>query len=306
MKKQLFLMLVLAVVGCVTSSAQTRTALRINEVMIANDSTSAVDDYGQYSAWIEIYNANYAPIDIASIFLTNDKDNPKLYPVPMGDVRTHMPKRQHIVFYADGEPSKGSLHTNLKFNVGEENWIAIYDLNGALIDSVTVPDYVLPGQTWARTEDGKGKWELRNGEGDKYITPGSANVINDKNEKIEKFATHDASGVGMTITAMAIVFTALLVLCLCFIAFGKIGSLFARFNKARATGANVDEMDINEIRAVKQDTGEEIAAIVMALHEHLDAHDSESTILTIDKVRRAYSPWSSKIYNLREVPNLRK
>ena len=40
----------------------------------------------------------------------------------------------------------------------------------------------------------------------------------------------------------------------------------------------------------------------MALNEHLNAHDRENTILTINKVRRAYSPWSSKIYNLRELP----
>ena len=298
-------MLVLAVVCGAVSFAQSRTALRINEVMIANDSSSIVDSYGKYNAWIEIYNANFAPIDIASIFLTNDKDNSKLYPVPMGDTRTHIEKRQHILFYADGEPNKSSLHTSLTFKEGEENWVAIYDLNGALIDSVTVPAYVKAGETWARTEDGKGEWELRTG-GDKYITPGSANVINDKNDKIEKFATQDANGFGMTITAMGIVFTALFVLCLCFLAFGKIGSLFARFNKARSNGADVEDLDISEVRQVKQDTGEEIAAIVMALHEHLYAHDDEATILTIDKVKRHYSPWSSKIYNLREVPQLRK
>lgn len=41
----------------------------------------------------------------------------------------------------------------------------------------------------------------------------------------------------------------------------------------------------------------------MALHEHLDVHDKESAILTINKVKRAYSPWSSKIYGLREYPH---
>ena len=50
------------------------------------------------------------------------------------------------------------------------------------------------------------------------------------------------------------------------------------------------------------DSGEAIAAISMALHDHLDAHDRESAVLTINKVRRAYSPWSSKIYSLRELP----
>ena len=43
----------------------------------------------------------------------------------------------------------------------------------------------------------------------------------------------------------------------------------------------------------------------MALYEHLNAHDKEDTILTINKVKKAYSPWSSKIYTLRETPNLK-
>ena len=44
----------------------------------------------------------------------------------------------------------------------------------------------------------------------------------------------------------------------------------------------------------------------MALHEHLNVHDNESTILTLNKVRKAYSPWSSKIYSLRQLPQLHR
>lgn len=41
----------------------------------------------------------------------------------------------------------------------------------------------------------------------------------------------------------------------------------------------------------------------MALHEFMnDAHDVEDMILTINKVKRTYSPWSSKIYTLRQTP----
>ena len=50
-------------------------------------------------------------------------------------------------------------------------------------------------------------------------------------------------------------------------------------------------------------SGEEAAAIAMALHEFMnDAHDVEDMILTINKVKRTYSPWSSKIYTLRQTP----
>lgn len=51
-------------------------------------------------------------------------------------------------------------------------------------------------------------------------------------------------------------------------------------------------------------SGEEIAAISMALHLHFsELHDEESGVLTIKKVSRAYSPWSSKIYAVRNQFN---
>lgn len=293
-------MLIAVAVCGLWTSAQTRTALRLNEVMVENTPEGIADEYGAHHAWIEIFNSNFAPIEISSIYITNDKNNPTKYPVPLGDTNTKMPKRQHLIFFADDEPNKGTFHTNFSLTPGQENWIGIYDADGkTLIDEVTIPATLAPGQSWARTTDGAGEWGLRTGtqESD-YVTPSSANVINDTNEKIQDFATRDANGFGMTVLAMCIVFSALLVLCLCFYALSKIGSLVSRANKARSTSP----AETVKARDVEHDTGEEIAAIVMALHEHLDAHDRENTILTINRVRRAYSPWNSKIYNLRELP----
>lgn len=281
-----------------TALAQGRAGLRINEVMVTNQS-SIVDDYGQKQAWIELFNSNFSPLEISSVFLTNDSTQKRLYPVPLGDVNTEIPKRQHVVFFADGEPNKGTFHTNFVLVPGQDNWIGIYDADGeTLIDEVTIPASLAPDQTWARTEDGTGEWAVRDGSPSAYITPSSANIIKDTNKKIENFAEMDENGFGMTIMAMCIVFTALLVLCLSFYAIGKIGAAVSRMNKMRAHGVEKEE-----IGTIQHDSGEEIAAIIMALHEHLNTHDAESTVLTINKVKRAYSPWSSKIYGLREVPD---
>lgn len=301
MKKQL-LTLILAALA-LTASAQSRSALRINEVMVTNDN-SLVDEYGNHSAWIELFNSNFAPLEISSVYLTNDKYDKTKYPVPLGDVNTDIPKRQHVIFFADGEPNHGTFHTNFTLKPGEENWIGIYDADGVtLIDEVTIPATVGVNQTWARTEDGIGEWALRTGGAEDYITPSSANIIKDGNHKIELFAERDSHGYGMAIMAMSIVFIALLLLCLAFYAIGKIGANVSSLNKMKAHG--VDKKDAGE-HIVEHDSGEVIAAIAMALNEHLNAHDSESTILTINKVKRAYSPWSSKIYGLREVPGTRK
>ena len=46
-------------------------------------------------------------------------------------------------------------------------------------------------------------------------------------------------------------------------------------------------------------TGEETAAISAAIFLYVGGlHDEENTVLTIQKISRRYSPWSSKIYNV--------
>jgi len=298
--RTIFTAVALTALSVIPALGQGRSALRINEVMVENNN-SIVDDYGHRGAWIELFNSNFAPLEISSVYLTNDKNNHKMYPVPLGDVNTRIPKRQHIIFYADGEPNKGTFHTNFTLTPGRDNWIGIYDANGeTLIDEVTIPASLTADQTWARSEDGDGVWMLRTGGESDYITPSSANIIKDTNRKIEQFAEMDSNGFGMTIMAMCVVFSALLVLCLCFYGIGRIGAAVSKMNKMRAHG--VDRREADEV-VKAHDSGEEIAAIVMAIHEHLDTHDRESTVLTINKVKRAYSPWNSKIYGLREIPN---
>ncbi|MDE5811140.1 MAG: OadG family protein [Muribaculaceae bacterium] len=310
MKKTLLLALV-AIIGLV-ANAQGRSALKINEVMVSNNS-SIVDEYGDHNAWIELFNSAYGPLEISSVYLTTDPNQPKMYPVPLGDVNTKIPKRQHVIFWADNQPDKGTFHTTLQLVPGQDNWIGIYDANGiTLIDEVVVPASLTDDQTWARKTDGKTivdangndiSWEVRDN-GAKadgtpsYITPSSNNIIKDGNHKVQYFHERDKNGFALTVMAMCIVFSALLVLCICFMIISKIFAKVVLSRKLRAHGLD----PIADTDAAEHDSGEEIAAIAMALAEHLDAHDTESTVLTINKVKRAYSPWSSKIYSLRELP----
>lgn len=304
MKNRILTLLAVALIAIGSLSAQGRRGLRINEVMIANDSTSVVDDFGRYSAWVELFNSTFGPLEISSVYLTNDPADPTMYPVPLGDVNTEIPTRQHVLFWADGEPNKGTFHTSFVFTPGEDNYVAIYDADGkSLIDEIVIPGDLLPGQTYARKVDGEGgtnnpeAWEVRDGSDAHYITPSSNNVIKSTNKKVDMFAEQDARGGGMAVMAMCIVFSALLLLALCFQIINKIGANVSSSRKEKA---------LSDVEAAahsdKHDSGEVIAAISMALHDHLDAHDRESTILTINKVRRSYSPWSSKIYSLRELP----
>jgi len=48
---------------------------------------------------------------------------------------------------------------------------------------------------------------------------------------------------------------------------------------------------------------EAVAAIALAIHMYKsDLHDQESFTITLKKVSKIYSPWSSKIYTLRQNP----
>ena len=305
MKKKFFALLLLCALCGASAFAQGRKGVRINEVMVQNDS-SYVDDYGMHHAWIELFNSTFAPVDISSMYLTDDPANPKKYPIPRMDVNTEMPARQHVVFWADNEPNKGTFHLNFFLKPGKDNYIGLYDSDGkTLVDEVVVPASLGRGHSYARKQDGvrdeaddKLAWEVRDGSNEKYITPSSNNIILDTNEKIKNFEDHDQSGLGMTVLAMAVVFAALIVLSLCFNVIGWINAKTAQRKKKEATAGNLDEAEFTE----GPDSGEEIAAVCMALHEHLNMHDKEDLVLTINKVKRSYSPWSSKIYSLRELP----
>lgn len=305
MNKKFFALLLLCALCGASAFAQGRKGVRINEVMVQNDS-SYVDDYGMHHAWIELFNSTFAPVDISSMYLTDDPANPKKYPIPRMDVNTEMPARQHVVFWADNEPNKGTFHLNFFLKPGKDNYIGLYDSDGkTLVDEVVVPASLGRGHSYARMQDGvrneaddKSAWEVRDGSNEKYITPSSNNIILDTNEKIKNFEEHDQSGLGMTVLAMAVVFAALIVLSLSFNVIGWINAKTAQRKKKEATAGNLDEAEFTE----GPDSGEEIAAVCMALHEHLNMHDKEDLVLTINKVKRSYSPWSSKIYSLRELP----
>ena len=52
---------------------------------------------------------------------------------------------------------------------------------------------------------------------------------------------------------------------------------------------------------VEDPTPHEQAAIAMAMHLYFNSHDEEPHVITIEEVEKRYSPWSSKIYGMRNL-----
>lgn len=118
--------------------------------------------------------------------------------------------------------------------------------------------------------------------------------------------TYDSMGGGISIVAMCIVIMSLVVLSILFMIFGRISSGFIKKKKketvSKKSSKGSEALD-DEDHA--PDSGETIAAIAAALAQHFDRnHDFEATILTIQRMRKSYSPWNSKIYNMRHSPEV--
>lgn len=116
-------------------------------------------------------------------------------------------------------------------------------------------------------------------------------------QNAQRFNEIDPWGVGMTFIGMAVVFFSLLLLYLLFLNITKILNLKLKRSLKKA---GKEEKEVKEVFETSGDTN---AAIAIALHLYMnEMHDHESTVLTINRVTKTYSPWSSKIYGLRQYP----
>lgn len=303
-KTGIFLSLLLMVGFSSCTKQKANSKLVINEVLVDNQHNFQ-DDYGMHSGWIEIFNRAYSSADLAGCLLkvSNTPGDTVTYFIPKGDVLTLVKPRQHALFWADGAPRRGTFHTNFVLSKDRENWIGLYDSGKKLLDEVLVPAGVLQAdQSYARVTDASGSWEVKGNSETKYVTPSTNNQTIESNPKMDKFELHDPVGIGMAVSAMSVVFFGLLLLYLCFKTVGKTAIKLRKRNAMKVQ--NVTDNQEAKEKKLGEAPGEVIAAISMALHEAQGAdHDVEETILTISRVKRSYSPWSSKIYTLRETPH---
>ncbi len=98
-----------------------------------------------------------------------------------------------------------------------------------------------------------------------------------------------------TVISVALVFGVLILLVFVMKAFGIVFAEKPQRKMAPVASKPVSEGLLHE---------EEVAAITAALKLYKSAlHDRESEVLTILSVKRAYSPWNSKIHGLTQMPD---
>jgi Na+-transporting methylmalonyl-CoA/oxaloacetate decarboxylase gamma subunit len=291
--------------------AQQVTDLRLNEILIKNDSNYQ-DEYGRCVAWIEVYNTAYNIVNVGGCFLTNDTTGfykgkeslqalkelkSKWYGIPTSDPTTTMVQRSHVVFFLDGMASYGTYHTN--FTPENSNYVALISSNGKeIIDILEFPEELrAKAVSYGCAVDG----DVATRQILDNYTPGSANQVSSGETKADRLKETDPHGLSMTIISMAIVFSVLTII-YCML------KIFGYTAKKRAA-KNAVKKDVpapavaNVAPTIESKDGlseEEIVAIGMALHLHFGAqHDQESEVLTIAPNASA---WANKSLNFTPSP----
>ena len=319
MKK--FLITSLFVLLAFAGYSQSTRDLVINEILV-NNVNNFEDDYGHRVSWIELCNTGYSKINVASCYLVIESGNESIsYRIPKGDSRTEISPQGYIVFFCEGTSTKGTFHTNFTLSMDNGNTgkqttlsdslelpvvdkqikLSLLEANGR--DTISSVTYNLADQepdiAMGRLLQDDGTYKFTKLA---TTTPLATNETHEPVPAHELFRRTDPYGYGMTITAMTVVLTALLLLYLVFRSIGKTMVLVSE-RKKNAKKDN-DSAPVQKTATKKEVfSGDDMAAIALALHLYdNDLHDKESTILTINRVAKVYSPWSSKIYGLTQEP----
>ncbi len=303
MSKQILTLLVL-LFSVSTVSAQTIKDIIINEVLV-NNTDSYENEYGERVGWIELKNSGYSNVNIAGCFLRVVKSNGEVisYKVPTNDSRTVIKPQGYVVFFADGTDSRGTFYTN--FTLDNTKEISLFGASGRG-DAASTIKY---GDRELHENISLGYMTTEQG-GDTMLkelpatTPGASNETVALKPRSDVFAERDPYGIAMAITAMGIVFMALLVLFLVFKQLGIILVSIVKKKEAVKSPASASTAKVSTIEMMKNEiNGEVLAAIAIAIKQNEDdRHDVESEIVTINRTARAYSPWSSKIYGVGNTP----
>ena len=278
-----------------TALSQSIKNVRINEIQVIN-SDGFRDEYGHAGSWIELFNKGYGKVNLAGCTL---KVNENAYQIPKGDHATIIPSQGYLIFFAGGTPDKGTFHTN--FTLDDTDFIEFYDTDGKLIDKIQFnPADMIENISFGWFEDHDGKEKLMNL---LATTPGSSNNTLQKVHRSEVFRQADPSGIILTIINIIIVSIALTVLFLAFKFMGKYLTKKTEKKLAPKKAIQTGKLAFNGEKKKKAVTNDELAAIAIALYKYSEImHQQEEMVLTINKVSKVYSPWSSKIYGLSQYP----
>ena len=132
--------------------------LRINEILASN-TQGIINEYGERSDWIELYNSGNEPINLQGYFLSDNPENPLKWVFPNVSLQA---QSYLIVFASEKNSTATELHTNFKISMEGEP-ISLYNKNGVLLDQFD--------SVWLRPNVSYGRGLSQSGNKYFYATP---------------------------------------------------------------------------------------------------------------------------------------
>ncbi|NLO10938.1 MAG: T9SS type A sorting domain-containing protein [Candidatus Cloacimonetes bacterium] len=160
--------------------ASTTGEIVINEIMAKN--ASFPDPFGEADDWVELYNPNSYPVDIAGMYMTdnhygNGIDAWTQIPHGYPDITT-IPPHGYLIVWFDEDMDQGPLHINDKLGGGADSVYLISSDGTTIIDSFTwtaETDLDVNDRSIGRYPDGSTNWRLFGVGQDLPCTPGASN-----------------------------------------------------------------------------------------------------------------------------------
>ncbi|UBM57440.1 CotH kinase family protein [Marinilongibacter aquaticus] len=136
MKKTLFCLSLFATFqvnaqGGNTARIQSSSPLLINEVMASNNE-SALDEEGDDSDWIELFNTTSEDIDLNGYFLSDDEKEWDKFEIEGSLV---VPANGRLVLWASGKPELGINHLDFSLSADGE-WLGLVSPEEEIVDSL--------------------------------------------------------------------------------------------------------------------------------------------------------------------------
>lgn len=306
--------LAIALMATSTLFAQGILDVRFNEILVKN-SNSLVNKEGEKSGWIEFTNIGYSTVDLSGCKLVKKSSSGEVtHLIPKGLNYTSLAPQNYVILNVN---AKEEAPFAALFDLADATELVLYDASGKIIidkveldpnsfrEDISLGRAFVPRGTLAdRNADTNFEARVKTMVPTDRMTPGYSNFRAPEESRSEAFRRTDPFGIGMAVIAMSVVFLALLCL---FGVFAQVGTWMQNIEKKKdAKNAKPTSSDDSVVAtaSVGAPDGEILAAIGYAIKMYNDElNESEARVLTINRTVKAYSPWSSKIYGLTQLPN---
>ncbi|OCL26671.1 hypothetical protein U472_11885 [Orenia metallireducens] len=132
----IILSLIILEVSTLVIAQDLKSGLIINEFLASNGET-ILDESGESSDWIEIFNNSSSYVDLGGMYISDKLDNPLKYQISHKNPdETTIPPKDFLLLWADSMPEKGPLHLNFSLSKSGEAIIITENDKETMIDKI--------------------------------------------------------------------------------------------------------------------------------------------------------------------------